>query len=212
MLYFYGRVSTTEQHSDRQLTRARNYRPDLLDDNVFIDKITGKTFDRPEYKVLKRVLRQGDELIISELDRLGRTKCGVKEELNVLTSKGVYVRCLDIPTTLITLDNQDWVMDLVNNILIEVYSTLAQQELERKEYRQMAGIAEAKKRGVYKGRQPIQYNHDTLVSIYPRWKSNILKSKECMELLKLKPNTFYRVIARYEESLIQSNSVTNNIK
>ena len=69
------------------------------------------------------------------------------------------------------------VLELINNILIEVYSSIAQQELERKEYRQKAGIEEAKKKGVYKGRKPIEYDEELLVSLYPRWKAKQLKAK-----------------------------------
>ena len=200
-IYFYGRVSTVEQNTDRQVTAAKRYRPTLKDDNIFIDKITGKTFDRPEWNILMRILREGDELIISELDRLGRTKKGVEESLSLLKSKGVRLRSLDIPTTLQEIEGQDWVMELVNNILIEVYSSIAQQELERKEYRQKAGIEEAKKKGIYKGRKPIDYDMEKLQDIYPRWKAKQIKSKEFMELLGLKPNTFYRVIEKYEEQI-----------
>jgi len=196
--YFYGRVSDKEQHEDRQLTAARKYCSTLKDENIFIDKITGKTFNRPEWNVLKRILRKGDVLILCELDRIGRTKKGIMESLEFLKAKGVIIRCLDIPTTLIDIDGQDWVLELINNILIEVYSTMAQQELERKEYRQKAGIAEAKKKGVYKGRKPIEYDEEKLADIYPRWKAKQLKAKECMSLLNLKPNTFYRAIEKYE--------------
>ena len=101
--------------------------------------------------------------------------------------------------TLIDIDGQDWVLELINNILIEVYSSIAQQELVRKEYRQKAGIAEAKKRGVYKGRKPITYDENQLESIYPRWKLKQVKTKEFMLLLNLKPNTFYRAIEKYEQ-------------
>lgn len=197
-MYFYGRVSTADQHAERQITAAKKYRPSLKAENIFIDKATGKTFDRPEWNILKRVLRSGDELIVSELDRLGRTKQGIKETLEFVRSKGIRIRCLDIPTTLQDIEGQDWVLELVNNILIEVYSSIAQQELERKEYRQRAGIEEAKKKGAYKGRKPIEYEREQLAELYPRWRSKQLKAKECMSLLGLKPNTFYRAIAKYE--------------
>lgn len=200
-IYFYGRVSTTDQNVDRQITAARKYNSTLKDENIFIDKITGKTFDRPEFNILKRIIRKGDELIVSELDRLGRTKEGVKETLDFLKERGVRIRCLDIPTTLIDIEEQDWVMDLINNILIEVYSSIAQQELERKEYRQKAGIAEAKKKGIYKGRKPIDYDKEKLIGIYPRWKAKQVKTKEFMSLLGLKPNTFYRAIEKYEAEI-----------
>lgn len=198
--YAYGRVSDKEQHSDRQVTNFKKYYPDILDENIFIDKITGKTYDRPEYSILKRILRSGDELILSELDRIGRTKAGIKDELESLRKKGVKVRSLDIPSTLYDAEGkeQDLILDLVTTILIEVYSTLAQQELERKELRQRQGIAEAKKRGVYTGRKPINVNMTKFAAIYIRWKSGELKTVEARALSGLKNNTFYRTVERYE--------------
>ncbi|SKA98557.1 Site-specific DNA recombinase [Caloramator quimbayensis] len=200
--YAYARVSDKEQHSDRQVTNIKKYYPDIQDENIFIDKITGKTYDRPEYSVLtKRILRAGDEIIFSELDRVGRTKAGIKDELEFLKKKGVKVRALDIPSTLYDAEGkeQDLILDLVTTILIEVYSTLAQQELERKEYRQRQGIEEAKKRGVYKGRKPIDVNMTKFADIYKRWKSGELKTVEARTLSGLKNNTFYRTVERYEE-------------
>lgn len=197
--YAYARVSDKEQHSDRQVTNIKKYCPEIPDENIFIDKITGKTYDRPEYSILKRILRAGDELIISELDRIGRTKVGIKDELDFLKKKGVKVRALDIPTTLYDIEGQDWVLELISQILVETYTALAQQELERKEYRQMQGIQEAKKRGVYKGRKPIDVNMTKFADIYKRWKSGELKTVEARALSGLKNNTFYRTVERYEE-------------
>lgn len=198
-VYAYARVSDKEQHTDRQVSNIRKYVPDLVDDNIFIDKVSGKTYDRPEFSLLKRLLRTGDELVVSELDRIGRTKTGIKEELDLLKKKGVKLRALDIPTTLIDIEGNDWVMELVSNILIEVYSALAQQELMRKEMRQRQGIEEAKKRGVYKGRKPIEVDMVKFADIYKRWRSGQLKTIEARMLAGLKNNTFYRTVERYEK-------------
>ena len=200
--YAYARVSDKEQHSDRQITNIKKYYPDIQDENIFMDKITGKTYDRPEYSILtKRILRAGDEIVFSELDRVGRTKAGIKDELEFLKKKGVKVRALDIPSTLYDAEGkeQDLIIDLVTTILIEVYSTLAQQELERKEMRQRQGIEEAKKRGVYTGRKPIDVNMTKFADIYTRWKSGELKTVEARALSGLKNNTFYRTVERYEK-------------
>ena len=103
-------VSTTDQHAERQITAARKYRSALKTENIFIDKMSGKTFDMSGWNILKRIIRSGDELIISELDRLGRTKQGIKETLEFISSKGVRIRCLDVPTTLQDIEGQDWVL------------------------------------------------------------------------------------------------------
>ena len=198
--YAYARVSDKEQHSDRQITNIKKYYPDIPDENIFIDKITGKTYERPEYSILMRILRIHDEVVFSETDRIGRTKAGIKEELESLKKRGITVRCLDIPSTLYDAEGkeQKLILDLVTTILIEVYSTLAEQELERKTYRQAAGIAEAKKKGVYKGRKPVEVDMSKFANIYSRWKSGELTGVESKNLLGLKTNKFYRTVQRYE--------------
>lgn len=205
MIYGYCRVSTESQHLDRQITGIKKYCPDIEEENIFIEKISGKkNYDeRSEYKVLRRVLRTGDEIVIDSLDRLSRTKDGIKAELEYFKGKGIILRVLLIPTTLIELDGQTWALELINNLLIELYSTLSEQELMEKERRQRAGIEAAKMRGAYVGRKPIDVDQKKLADIYPRWKSGSVKTSEFRLLLgnngvPLKPNTFYRNIERYE--------------
>lgn len=129
MRYFYARVSTKDQSLERQLEAAKEYKGEF--DAVFADKATGKNFNRPEYIRLKGIVRRGDEVVIKELDRLGRNKLGIKDELRWFRDRGVIVRVLNVPTTLLEMpEGQEWVFDMVNNILIEVMGAIAQNELE----------------------------------------------------------------------------------
>ena len=114
--------------------------------------MSGKNFDRPEYHRLKSLIRRGDEIIVKELDRLGRNKDAVKEELKWFKDNGVIVRVLDIPTTMIELPGQEWIAEMVNNILIEVIAAVAEQERKKIRQRQKEGIACARERGVKFGR------------------------------------------------------------
>jgi DNA invertase Pin-like site-specific DNA recombinase len=141
MIYAYLRVSTREQNLERQIIAVKDYRPELLEENIFCDKESGKNFKRKEYERLKGLLCPGDELIIKELDRLGRNKAMIKEELAWFKQNGVTVRILNVPTTLIDYQGQEWLFDMVNNILIEVMGAVAQEELEKRELRQKEGIA-----------------------------------------------------------------------
>lgn len=202
--YGYVRVSTKDQHPDRQIENIKKHYPDIKDDNLFIEKISGKKGmdEREEYAVLRRIVRSGDELVIDALDRLGRKKTDIKAELEYLKSKGVVIRVLLIPTTLMKIDGQEWAIEMINNLLIEVYTSLAQQEISEKERRQREGIEIAKEKGVYKGRKPIEYNQDKFEELYKRWRAGAIKAKEFMELIGLKPNTFYRAVQRYEANLI----------
>ena len=137
--YFYGRVSSKDQNLARQLESARQYK-DI--DGVFTDKQSGKNFDRSGYLEMKRVLLKGDEVVVHSLDRLGRNKEMIKEELAWFKEHGIVVRILDVPTTLIEYPaGQEWVMDMVNNILIEVLGAFAEQERENIRKRQAEGIA-----------------------------------------------------------------------
>lgn len=137
--YFYGRVSSKDQNLDRQLESARNYKNV---DRVFTDKQSGKNFQRDGYKQMQAVLERGDEVIIHALDRLGRNKEAIKAELAWFREQGVVIRILNVPTTLIEYPaGQEWVMDMVNNILIEVLGAFAEQERENILKRQAEGIA-----------------------------------------------------------------------
>ena len=140
MIYAYLRVSTTEQNVARQLKALKEYRDKLLDENVFIDKQSGKDFVRTEYCRLKEKLQPGDELIIKELDRLGRNKEEIKKELSWFKEHKVIVRILNVPTTLIDFQGQEWIFDMINNILIEVMGAIAENEREKILERQKEGI------------------------------------------------------------------------
>jgi len=131
MKYGYARISTGKQSADRQIEELEKY--NLT--KIYVDTITGSKFDRPEYiKLRDEILRPGDELYIKEVDRLGRNKSQTLEELKILKDKGVIIKILEIPTTLTTIgDNEQnkLMLDMMNNMLIEMYSTFAQLELEK---------------------------------------------------------------------------------
>jgi len=137
--WFYGRVSTKEQNLERQLVVARQYK-NIPSENVYCDKQSGKNFDRTEYQKLKDMVKPGDEVIVKELDRLGRNKDEIKAEIAWFKDNGVTLRILDVPTTLIDFQGQDWIRDMVNNILIEVLGAMAEQEREKIIKRQREGI------------------------------------------------------------------------
>jgi DNA invertase Pin-like site-specific DNA recombinase len=182
--YFYGRVSSKDQNLARQLESAKKYK-DI--DQVFTDKQSGKNFDRDGYQEMKSVLERGDEVVIHALDRLGRNKDAIKEELAWFKEHGVIVRILNVPTTLIEYpDGQEWVMDMVNNILIEVLGAFAEQERENIKKRQAEGIAAmpedengrkvSKKTGNGFGR-PVKHP-DNFEDVYRRQKNGELTLKE----------------------------------
>ena len=200
MIYGYIRCSTKKQNESRQLEALHRY--GLTDEQIIIDKESGKisTDERTRYSTLRVMLRDGDVLVIDALDRLGRTKQNIKEEIESLKKKGVRLVILSLPTTAVEpAEGQEWVVDLVTNLLIEVYASIAEQELVEKERRTRAGIELAKAEGKYKGRKPIDYDEKLLIKCYPRWKAGGIKTAEFRKLLGLKANTFYRAIEKYEK-------------
>lgn len=151
MIYSYIRVSSKDQNLDRQIEAVKKYRSELKNENIFADKQSGKNFNRANYTRLKSVLSSGDELIIKELDRLGRNKQEVKKELEWFKAHAIIVRILDVPTTLLDFKDQKWVFDMVNNILIEVMASVAEEERVKIHERQREGIAAAKAKGRHWG-------------------------------------------------------------
>lgn len=121
----YARVSSREQNLDRQLIALRQY---VAEDMIVTDKASGKDFDRPGYQSLKvgiGKLVKGDTLYIKSLDRFSRNKEDAKKELQYFSKIGVRVKILDIPSTMADIDEgQEWVLDMINNILIEVLTRL----------------------------------------------------------------------------------------
>lgn len=138
--YFAIRVSSKDQNFARQLVVAKQY--GIAEENIFCDKITGRKKERPEYDRMKSLLKKGDEVYFTELDRVGREKHLIKDELEWFKSQGVIVRVLNIPTTLVEFPaGQEWVLEMVNNVLIEVMATIAEQEWTKIKERRDAGIA-----------------------------------------------------------------------
>lgn len=138
--FLSARVSSKDQNLARQLAIAEQY--GIPAKNVFCDKITGRKKEREDYDRMKSVLRAGDEVYFTEMDRIGRDKALIKEELEWFKEKGVIVRVLDLPTTLMEFPGeQAWVLELVNTILIEVLGTIAEQEWKKIKKRREDGIA-----------------------------------------------------------------------
>ena len=200
MIYFYARVSTKDQNLARQLEVAKSYRNI---DKIFCDKQSGKSFDRPEYEKLKATVVEGDEVVIKELDRLGRKKDGIKEEIKWFNDRGVILRILDLPTSLIDFQGQDWIRELVNNILIEVLGTMAEQERNKTEKRREEGIAAmpivngkrvSTKTGNATGRPPIKVDDD-FQKFLKIQKDGKMTVNECCEKLGISRRTWYNKLS-----------------
>ena len=128
--YYYARVSSKEQNLDRQIAAFKAL--GAQDREIITDKESGKDLNRAGYAALKNaMLRRGDTLVVKSLDRLSRNKCDIKNELQYFKDNGIRLKVIDLPTTMMELpEGQEWVFEMVNNILIEVLGTIAEQERE----------------------------------------------------------------------------------
>ncbi|WP_294753266.1 recombinase family protein [uncultured Ruminococcus sp.] len=151
-IYGYARVSTREQNEDRQIEALTKF--GVPEQNIIIDKASGKDTEREGYQYLKRqILRKGDTLVIKELDRLSRNKADIKRELEEFKDMDIRVKILDIPTTLTDFPpEQAWVLEMINAILIEVLGSIAENERNKIRARQREGIEAAKRKNVRFGR------------------------------------------------------------
>lgn len=187
----YARVSTTHQNTDRQIEALKEYGIDERD--IIIDKQSGKDFNRQGYLTLKNsMLRSGDTLVIKELDRLGRDKQMIKEELEWFKAHNIRVKILNVPTSLIDVEGQDWVMQMVSNILIEVMSSIAEEERLKNHQRQREGIDAARAKGVTFGRPTIA-KPEGYEAVMEKVQAGELKSVEAMKILGVKKTSFYKL-------------------
>lgn len=207
----YARVSTNGQNLARQKAALLKYLPE---DMIVYDKKSGKDFKRDGYSSLKHgigKLIQGDELYITSLDRLGRNKEETLKELRYYKDKGIRLKVLDIPTTMIDIgetEKQSWIIEMINNILIEVLTSLAEQERANIRERQAQGIEQmpinpntGKKRSLKTGRdigRPPAVYPQNWKEVYADWKAKKITAVEAMKQTDLKKNTFYNLVKKYE--------------
>lgn len=195
----YARVSSAEQNLARQLMELKKYVPE---ENIITDKQSGKDFNRPGYQALKGPLglRRGDVLVIKSLDRLSRNKEEMKRELQWFKENGIQLKVLDLPTTMIQLEpGQEWIREMVNNILIEVLSSIAQEERNTIRRRQREGIEAAKKAGVRFG-APEKGFPEEWESYYYRYKTGELTRKYVLEKLGISADRFKYLKKKYEQA------------
>lgn len=190
-VYGYARVSSNEQHLDRQIEVLTKY--GVEDRFIITDKISGKDFSRPGYQVLKnQLLRSGDTLVIKELDRLGRNYEQIKNEWNDLRQMGIDIVVLDMPIAS-TVDKSDLEKQLIVSIVFELLAYLAEKERVKIKIRQAEGIATAKKNGVKFGRPKIEAP-DGFIEEVLKWKEGKQSATEAMRNLGLKRTTFYKLV------------------
>ncbi len=196
--YGYIRVSSREQNEDRQLIALREV--SVPEQNIFMDKQSGKDFDRPQYKKLIRRLKPDDLLYVKSIDRLGRNYKEIQDQWRVLTKeKGVDIVVLDMPI-LDTRRGKDLMGTFLSDIVLQVLSFVAESERSSIRQRQAEGIAAAKAKGVRFGRpaKPLPENY---LSVYRRWKAGAITGTAAAAECGMPLSTFRYQAKIYEKRL-----------
>ena len=188
-VYGYVRVSSIDQNEDRQLiVMDENNVPK---GNVYIDKQSGKDFERPQYKKLVRKLKEGDLLYIFSIDRLGRNYEDIQKQWRILTKDiGIDICVIDMPL-LDTRNGKDLMGTFIADLVLQILSFVAQNERENIKKRQAEGIAAAKAKGIKFGRpeSPLPENFDKIIK---DWDKGKLSTAEALKLCNMSESTFYR--------------------
>ena len=197
MTYGYIRVSSTDQNEDRQ--KIAMDAKSVPRKNIFMDKQSGKDFERPQYRRLVRKLKRGDLLYLLSIDRLGRNYKEVQEQWRILTKdKGVDICVIDMPL-LDTRTAKDLMGTFISDLVLQILSFVAENERANIKKRQAQGIAAAKARGVRFGRpeKPVPKN---FVDIVRQWERHEISTPEALRLCDMSRPTFYRKIRENEET------------
>jgi DNA invertase Pin-like site-specific DNA recombinase len=193
-IYGYVRVSSADQNEDRQLLAMR--RLGIPMEYVFVDKQSGKDFNRPKYTALLEALRSGDLLYVQSIDRLGRNYGEIQEQWRVLTKEhGADIAVIDMPL-LDTRLNKDLMGTFIADLVLQILSFVAQSERESIKKRQAEGIAAARARGVRFGR-PIKMSPENFAELVRAWERGTLSLGKAIAQSGLKEATFYRRLREF---------------
>ena len=199
-LFAYLRVSTQEQNEDRQLIAVREM--GVPEKNIFMDKLSGKDFERPQYKKLLRKLDKHSVLFIKSIDRLGRNYEDLWEQWRIITKeKGADIVVIDMPI-LDTRREKNLLGTFISDIILALLSYVAENERTNIRQRQAEGIAAAKLKGIKFGRPPIPLP-DNFHKLHQDWRSGKISMKEAARACNMPPKTFYSKAVKYEKSTFQ---------
>ncbi|HDR8053858.1 TPA: recombinase family protein [Bacillus cereus] len=209
-IYGYIRVSTKDQNEQRQLYKMMERGVEAR--RIFVDKASGRNFDRPQYQLLRKILSQGDIVYLDALDRMGRNYDEVISEWKYLTR--------ELQADIVVLENETLFDSrkfremgdmgrLMEDQFLSLLSYVADQERKKIRQRQAEGIAVAKSQGKHLGRPRVTLSTLSKQKIYiieetyPKWKNKEISGVQFMQLLELKKNTFYKILKEYEDTLDQ---------
>ena len=194
-IYGYARVSSRDQSEDWQVNALKNF--GVSAEKIFVDRQSGKDFNRPQYKKLLRKLKSDTVLVVKSIDRLGRNYAEIIEQWRVIAKeKGAAIVVLDMPL-LDTRNKKDFLGTIIADLTLQIMSAFAQMEREAIKKRQAEGIALAKARGVKFGRESLK-RPENFNEVFSEWKSGNISARKAGKILGTTHNTFLKW-ARAEE-------------
>ena len=194
-IYGYIRVSSRDQNEDRQLIALKEV--GVTEKNIYLDKQSGKDFNRPQYKKLLRKLKKDDLLYIKSIDRLGRNYEEILQQWRILTKeKGIDIVVLDMPL-LDTRRGKDLMGTFLSDIVLQVLSFVAENERTNIRQRQAEGIAAAKAKGVKFGRPPLPLP-ENFYEVHKAWRAKKITLKQAAEACNMPVGTFYGKARKFE--------------
>lgn len=192
----YIRVSSKDQNEARQLEAMKEI--GIEERDIFMDKQSGKDFNREKYQAMKTCLREGDILYIHSLDRFGRNQDEIKKEWeNITKNIKADIVVLDMPL-LDTTKHKDSMGSFISDLVLQILSWMAQEERERINKRQKEGIKVALEKGVQFGRPKAEISEE-FINAYKKWKDGAITATKAMEEAGVKRTTFYKLVKEYEE-------------
>ena len=196
-IYGYVRVSSIDQNEDRQLIALNKVNVPMK--NIYMDKLSGKDSNRPQYKKLVRRLKSGDLLYILSIDRLGRNYEEIQNQWRILTKEiGIEICVLDMPL-LDTRNGKDLMGTFIADLVLQILSFVAQSERENIKKRQQEGIAAAKAKGVKFGRPPRPLP-ENFHEIHQAWRNKKITLRQAADACGMPEGTFYGKARKFESS------------
>lgn len=199
----YCRVSSTDQNEDRQVEAMLDL--GINERDIFVDKCSGKNFERPQYQALKLQLREGDVLVIKSIDRLGRNYKQICDEWKEITRDiKANIKVIDMPI-LDTTRTDGLIGEVISDIVLQLLGYVAEQERAFIRQRQAEGIKLAKEKGKRLGKPPIAYP-DNWAEVYQIWKEGRITAREAQKRTNLKPTSFYKLANDFSSQKSQQKS------
>ncbi|MCE4092776.1 recombinase family protein [Priestia aryabhattai] len=192
----YIRIFKKEKNFDTQIENLKLY---VIDEkNIYSDKASVRHIEREGFQNLLRVIRKGDTLYLNSVDHLGRTKQQIGDYLKQLDERGVRVKIISLSSTIkSSVESEEKVLEIINSVIIKIYTLMAQQQKETMKQRQLEGIAAAKAKGIHIGRPVLELPNEW-GEIYKEWKGGKVKTKTFIDKMNMKKSTFYKKVKEYE--------------